>query len=184
MFASSKVMRSKSNVNQNVVIPFHSTPQTSEPAAISDETAYESDLELEESRLWSKSESSLKNGVIDDATLPMGPYLDEDNAVFQTYWNGSEERAIVKKFDRRLVFFVAFLYLLSFLDRSSKSHTPCQYRRSQSRPNITLDIGNARIAGLETDLQLTSDQYSWILTSFYITYIMFEVISLSPLPLF
>lgn len=31
-----------------------------------------------------------------------------------------EERAVVKKLDRRLVLFVAFLYLLSFLDRSSK----------------------------------------------------------------
>lgn len=31
-----------------------------------------------------------------------------------------EERAVVKKLDRRLVLFVAFLYMLSFLDRSSK----------------------------------------------------------------
>ncbi len=32
-----------------------------------------------------------------------------------------EERAVVKKFDRRLVLFMAFLYMLSFLDRSSSS---------------------------------------------------------------
>lgn len=32
-----------------------------------------------------------------------------------------EERAVVRKFDRRLVLFVALLYLLSFLDRSSES---------------------------------------------------------------
>ena len=31
-----------------------------------------------------------------------------------------EERAVVKKLDRRLVLFVALLYMLSFLDRSSK----------------------------------------------------------------
>ncbi len=30
-----------------------------------------------------------------------------------------EERAVVRKFDRRLVLFVALLYMLSFLDRSS-----------------------------------------------------------------
>ena len=30
-----------------------------------------------------------------------------------------EERSIIRKFDRRLVLFVAFLYMLSFLDRSS-----------------------------------------------------------------
>jgi hypothetical protein len=30
-----------------------------------------------------------------------------------------EEKAVVRKFDRRLVLFVALLYMLSFLDRSS-----------------------------------------------------------------
>ena len=37
---------------------------------------------------------------------------------FQLY-TPDEERAVVKKFDRKLVFFVALLYMLSFLDRSS-----------------------------------------------------------------
>ena len=32
-----------------------------------------------------------------------------------------EEKSVIKKFDRRLVLFVAFLYMLSFLDRSSTS---------------------------------------------------------------
>ena len=32
-----------------------------------------------------------------------------------------EERSVIKKFDRRLVLFVALLYMLSFLDRSSMS---------------------------------------------------------------
>lgn len=35
-----------------------------------------------------------------------------------------EERSVVSKFDRRLVLFVAFLYLLSFLDRSSRFLRP------------------------------------------------------------
>ncbi|OBT88309.1 hypothetical protein VE02_03406 [Pseudogymnoascus sp. 03VT05] len=76
---------------------------------------------------------------------------------FQLY-TPDEERAVVRKFDRRLVLFVALLYMLSFLDRSN--------------------IGNARIAGMDVDLNLHSDQYEWILTSFYITYIMFEWMSL------
>lgn len=33
-----------------------------------------------------------------------------------------EERAVVRKFDRKLVLFVALLYMLSFLDRSSMLH--------------------------------------------------------------
>lgn len=44
--------------------------------------------------------------------------------------------------------------MLSFLDRSN--------------------IGNARIAGMTPDLQLTSNRYDWFLTIFYISYILFE----------
>jgi hypothetical protein len=39
-------------------------------------------------------------------------------ASFQLY-TSDEEQAVVKKFDRKLVVFVAVLYMLSFLDRSS-----------------------------------------------------------------
>jgi MFS family permease len=46
------------------------------------------------------------------------------------------------------------LYLLSFLDRSN--------------------IGNAKIAGLTDDLQLSDNQYEWLLSAFYIMYILFE----------
>ncbi|KAK1237725.1 hypothetical protein MKX07_003561 [Trichoderma sp. CBMAI-0711] len=73
-----------------------------------------------------------------------------------------EENAVRRKFDRKLVLFVALLYMLSFLDRSN--------------------IGNARIAGMDEDLQSTSpprdDWYEWALTSFYISYIAFEWMSL------
>lgn len=43
---------------------------------------------------------------------------------------------------------------------------------------VYVDIGNARIAGLETDLNLSSKEYQWVLTSFYIAYIVFEWMSL------
>ena len=46
--------------------------------------------------------------------------------------------------------------MLAFLDRSN--------------------IGNAALAGMEEDLHLSSDQYDWLLTIFYITYVIFEVI--------
>ncbi|KAL5355720.1 putative MFS transporter [Aspergillus floccosus] len=70
----------------------------------------------------------------------------------------NEEREIVKKLDRKLVPFLALLYMLSFLDRSN--------------------IGNAKIAGLMGDLNLSSLQYEWLLTAFYITYILFEWMTL------
>ncbi|KAK2877224.1 hypothetical protein FQN49_001323 [Arthroderma sp. PD_2] len=69
-----------------------------------------------------------------------------------------EEARVIKKFDKRLTLFLAFLYMLSFLDRSN--------------------IGNARIAGLMDDLNLSSGQYEWVLTAFYITYICFEWMTL------
>lgn len=46
------------------------------------------------------------------------------------------------------------IVLLSFLDRSN--------------------IGNARIAGMEKDLNLDGDKYDWLLTIFYISYILFQ----------
>lgn len=69
-------------------------------------------------------------------------------------YTDEEEAAVLRKLDRKLVIFLGFLYMLSFLDRSN--------------------IGNARIAGLEKDLALSSAQYDWLLTAFYITYIAFE----------
>ena len=45
-----------------------------------------------------------------------------------------------------------------------------------SRANV--DIGNARIAGLQEDLHLNSARYEWLLTAFYITYILFEWMTL------
>ncbi|KIW29961.1 uncharacterized protein PV07_05745 [Cladophialophora immunda] len=64
------------------------------------------------------------------------------------------ERRVVRKIDLRVTPLVTFLFLLSFLDRSN--------------------IGNARIAGMEDDLDLTGDRYDWLLTIFYISYIVFQ----------
>ncbi|KAJ5340847.1 hypothetical protein N7541_009971 [Penicillium brevicompactum] len=80
------------------------------------------------------------------------------NAGAAPKYTPEEESQVVKRFDRRLVPFLALLYLLSFLDRSN--------------------IGNAKIAGLKDDLKLSSSQYEWLLTSFYITYILFEWMTL------
>ncbi|KAK4247962.1 major facilitator superfamily domain-containing protein [Corynascus novoguineensis] len=72
-----------------------------------------------------------------------------------------EEQAVVHKLDRKLVVFVAVLYLLSFLDRSN--------------------IGNARVAGMDDDLQSVPPQdgwYEWALGAFYVAYIAFEWMAL------
>ena len=40
------------------------------------------------------------------------------------------------------------------------------------------DIGNARIAGMQRDLKLSSNQFEWLIWAFYITYIGFEWMTL------
>jgi MFS family permease len=107
-------------------------------------------------------------------------------ASFQLY-TPDEERAVVRKFDRKLVVFMALLYMLSFLDRSSKLYLPSppvaapSSERSADNAPHTKDIGNARIAGMDDDLQSIPprpDWYEWALTAFYIAYISFEWMSL------
>ena len=64
------------------------------------------------------------------------------------------ERRVVRKMDLNVVPLVTALYVLAFLDRSN--------------------IGNARIAGMTKDLHLVGNHYQWLLTIFYITYVIFE----------
>ena len=68
------------------------------------------------------------------------------------------ERRVVRKMDMRIVPLVTALYVLAFLDRSN--------------------IGNAKIAGMEKELHLVGNKYQWLLTIFYISYILFEFQSL------
>ncbi|KAI2634219.1 MFS general substrate transporter [Hypomontagnella submonticulosa] len=65
-----------------------------------------------------------------------------------------QEARVVKKLDWNLMTLFFVLYMLAFLDRSN--------------------IGNARIAGLATDLDVNSVRYQWLLNMFYITYVVFE----------
>ncbi|KAL4820434.1 major facilitator superfamily domain-containing protein [Aspergillus spinulosporus] len=68
------------------------------------------------------------------------------------------EARVVRKLDLRVPTLLGFLYLLALLDRSN--------------------IGNARIAGMEEDLSLHGNKYSWLLTIFYISYTLFEPLAL------
>ncbi|KAL9014382.1 MAG: hypothetical protein Q9173_000959 [Seirophora scorigena] len=69
------------------------------------------------------------------------------------------EKRVVRKMDLRVVPLVTTLYLLAFLDRSN--------------------IGNARIASMEEDLELDGNRYQWLLNIFYIAYIIFEFLALT-----
>lgn len=122
-------------------------------------------------------ESHVLHGYNSDEELE-GKYRPADSL---HHYTAEEERQVVRTFDRKLVPFLALLYLLSFLDRSSK---PSGYlgfthwNHCLTYSVLCADIGNARIAGLTDDLNLSSSQYEWLLTAFYITYILFEWMTL------
>ncbi|KAJ9501193.1 hypothetical protein H2202_002987 [Exophiala xenobiotica] len=74
--------------------------------------------------------------------------------VVQDYDDG-EARGILRKVDFRLLPMLALLYVLAFLDRGN--------------------IGNAKVAGMNTDLKLTGPQYNIALTVFFLPYATFEI---------
>ncbi|ETN38599.1 uncharacterized protein HMPREF1541_06636 [Cyphellophora europaea CBS 101466] len=76
-----------------------------------------------------------------------------DNSDFQD--DPERAKRILRAVDIRLVPVLTLLYLISFLDRSN--------------------IGNARVAGLDTDLGLNDKQYNMALTIFFFPYALFEV---------
>ncbi|KNG47113.1 polyphosphoinositide phosphatase [Stemphylium lycopersici] len=106
----------------------------------------------------SRDELEEEDGDQDEAFLPSARRPSLDSVQSYELYTPDEDRTVLKKLDRRLVAFMALLYMLSFLDRSN--------------------IGNARIAGLADDLKLSSAQYEWLLWAFYITYILFEWMTL------
>ncbi|RDW61314.1 hypothetical protein BP5796_11206 [Coleophoma crateriformis] len=72
------------------------------------------------------------------------------------YVEGSEEeKKLLKKIDLYLLPTIWLMYLLSYMDRTN--------------------IGNAKVAGMATDLNLDSNKYSITLVVFFVGYVIFEV---------
>lgn len=65
------------------------------------------------------------------------------------------ERRVVRKVDMQLIPILFLLLIFAFLDR--------------------INIGNARIMGLEEDLNMKGMDYNIALFTFFITYILFEI---------
>ncbi|KAI9800294.1 MAG: hypothetical protein M1833_003408 [Piccolia ochrophora] len=100
----------------------------------------------------------------------------EPTAQSYMLYTPDEESAVVRRFDRRVVLLMGFLYMLSFLDRSNIGNVSHFLLIRVLDP--LHDLIGARIAGLQRDLRLSSTQYEWLLTAFYITYILFEWMTL------
>ncbi|KNG49198.1 pantothenate transporter liz1 [Stemphylium lycopersici] len=66
----------------------------------------------------------------------------------------AHDKELLRKLDFRLIPWLSFLYLISFLDRTN--------------------IGNAKVDGLQEDLNMTDGQYNASLTIFFVSYSVFE----------
>ncbi|KAI0802820.1 retrograde regulation protein 2 [Xylaria sp. FL0064] len=106
---------------------------------------------------------SIAHSASTDAKVPDSEHLEKAalnngsfplNANLPTY-RDAKTRRILRKVDYRLVPMLTVLYVLAFLDRGN--------------------IGNAKVAGMNTDLGLTGTQYNIALTVFFFPYAFFEV---------
>lgn len=66
-----------------------------------------------------------------------------------------QEKRLLRKLDIHVLPMISVLYMLAFVDR--------------------INIGNAKIQGLDEDLKMTGNEYNVALFVFFIPYILFEV---------
>ncbi|KJF60734.1 uncharacterized protein CIMG_08681 [Coccidioides immitis RS] len=90
-------------------------------------------------------------------TVTDEPKIEDVEGIRRTVesYTPEEAKRILRKVDYRLVPLLAVLYLLAFIDRGN--------------------IANAKIAGMEKDLNLHGSQYNIALTLFFVPYGLFEV---------
>ncbi|OCH93492.1 MFS general substrate transporter [Obba rivulosa] len=98
--------------------------------------------------------ASLKGAALD------GPDAEKyvENAILDDYRTrlpDVNEAKLMRKIDMRVVPVLTVLYLLAFLDR--------------------VNISNAVLFGLKTDLKLSGDQYNIALVVFFVPYVLFEI---------
>ncbi|KAL2784653.1 major facilitator superfamily domain-containing protein [Aspergillus keveii] len=92
---------------------------------------------------------------LEEGSPPADPKADLDAAQSATSFDEVEEKRIIRKIDWHIVPVLGVLYLMSFIDRSN--------------------IGNAKIAGMDEDLDLDGMRYNTAVTVFFVTYSLFEV---------
>ncbi|KAF8840159.1 MFS general substrate transporter [Paxillus ammoniavirescens] len=83
---------------------------------------------------------------------------------------GAQETKLWRRIDLRLMPMISLLYLFSFMDRGEilvRADLNSPYS-----PNVL--IGNAKLDGLTTQLNLTGNKYNIALTMFFIPYSIFE----------
>ncbi|KAH7383873.1 major facilitator superfamily domain-containing protein [Pyrenochaeta sp. MPI-SDFR-AT-0127] len=106
-----------------------------------------------------------------DGSVPIGPdhetYKDNDsqstpplkledveNAGSSPVVDAETEKRLLRKLDIRIISMICWIYLMNFMDR--------------------VNIGNARLYGLEEDLNMVDDQFQIAVSILFVTYVIFE----------
>lgn len=87
--------------------------------------------------------------------------------------SGIDEAKLIRKVDWHLLPWLSFIYLLSFLDRTSIGNAKVNSIISFFRPSPDMD--HRQLYDLADDLRLSDRQYLLCLTIFYFSYSFFEV---------
>jgi hypothetical protein len=87
--------------------------------------------------------------------------------------SGIDERKLIRKLDMALIPWLSFLYLLSFLDRTSIGNAKVRYPTTVLR--FALIVYLLQLYGLEKDLKISDPQYNIALMIFFFSYSLFEV---------
>ncbi|KAJ7723566.1 MFS general substrate transporter [Mycena metata] len=104
-----------------------------------------------------KTKASLEKGSTEDVKVKVEDELDFGGDSLlppPPTLDDEQERKLWRKVDLRLMPILSLMYLLSFLDRGN--------------------IGNARLDGLQDQLNLTGNKYNIALTMYFIPYCLFE----------
>lgn len=98
-----------------------------------------------------------KTGQVENSSNSEVDQLIDPDAGLSDAERAAADRALLRKLDLRLIPWLTFLYLICFLDRTN--------------------IGNAKIAGLTTDVPMTTNQYDDTLSVFFVSYAVFEALA-------
>lgn len=90
-----------------------------------------------------------KNTVMHEENVPKSSTFDGYVAATAPRYTPEEEAKVIRKLDWNVIPLLFLLYTLSVLDRTN--------------------LGNAKIAGLEDDIDIHGIRYNWLGTIFYIS---------------
>lgn len=93
---------------------------------------------------------------------------ESEEAVATDVDRAREEKALVRKIDIRLLPCIWIMYLLSYMDVRLPFLSNTLFSIADRRTQRT-NIGNAKVAGMTDDLNMSSDEYSISLIVFFIT---------------